>query len=293
MIALPAALLFAATAAGAAAEPTHAPIPVPSGAEIWLQETLTDRVPGMGLVQRYRFVMPALDELVPPIPEADMTANLPPADMLDDPYEGDVPLTDAEQAEIDSALGGLVILPAPDQGPDQGPDEGDDVRADGIGGLPPDDGRSDAPLPSDLAAPDATLPDGTLPDSTSPEAPMADGEEAGDLAAIAAGPDLGDAHGDANGDGQGADHGGDHTGDMALPAAPDVLMQDPLHRDIVFLCENFVLPQIAQMSPRPTQVVISMASAPSPFGSFDPAIVQLFEGFSIPKDRNACLWEPM
>lgn len=272
MIALPAALLFAATAAGAAAEPTHAPIPVPSGAEIWLQETLTDRVPGMGLVQRYRFVMPALDELVPPIPEADMNANLPPPDMLDDPYEGDLPLTEAEQAEIDSALGGLVILPAPAQGADQG----GDVRAGGIGGLPPDDGRNDAPLPSDLAAPDATLPDGTLPDSTSPEPPMADGEEAGDLAAIAAGPDLGDP-----------------SGDMALPAAPDVLMQDPLHRDIVFLCENFVLPQIAQMSPRPSQVVISMASAPSPFGSFDPAIVQLFEGFSIPKDRNACLWEPM
>ena len=36
-----------------------------------------------------------------------------------------------------------------------------------------------------------------------------------------------------------------------------------------------------------------MASAPSPFGSFDPKIVQLFEGFSIPADRDACVWEPM
>ena len=276
-----AALLFATTAAGAAAEPPHVLIPVPSGAEIWLQETLSDRVPGMGLVQRYRFVMPELDGLVPPVPEADMTANLPPADMLDEPYEGELPLTDAEQAEIDAALGGLVIQPVPEDGSSGAPEA---PAPDPIGGLPADDGRIGAPLPSDLAAPDATMPDGTLPDSTSPEPPLADGEEAGDLAAIAAGPE-----------GMGADgNGGGAAGtDMALPAAPDALMQDPLHRDIVFLCENYALPQIAHMSPRPSQVVISMASAPSPFGSFDPNIVQLFEGFSIPKDRNACLWEPM
>ena len=30
-----------------------------------------------------------------------------------------------------------------------------------------------------------------------------------------------------------------------------------------------------------------MASAPGPFGSFDPEIVQLFEGFSIPAQREA------
>ena len=33
--------------------------------------------------------------------------------------------------------------------------------------------------------------------------------------------------------------------------------------------------------------------APGPFGSFDPEIVQLFEGFSIPANRDACVWEPM
>ena len=86
---------------------------------------------------------------------------------------------------------------------------------------------------------------------------------------------------------------GGAPGDMALPAAPDILMQDPLHRDIVWLCERYALPRLAGRAPRPTQVVISMASAPSPFGSFDPGIVQLFEGFSIPADRDACVWEPM
>lgn len=276
-----AALLFATTAAGAAADPAHPLIPVPSGAEVWLQESMTDRVPGMGLVQRYRFVMPKLADAVPMIPEGDLTANLPPDDMLDDPTDGpDVPLTDAEQAEIDAALGGLEIRPAPDEPPSGGLIGG--LRGGLSGSLreghDPGPGVIDAPLPSELAAPDAALPDGTQPDSTSPEAPMQDAEEMGDLAAIA---------------GQDGGLAGAFDGDMPLPAAPDILMQDPAHRDIVFLCENFALPQITLMKPRPTQVVISMASAPGSFGSFDPNIVQLFEGFSIPKDRDACVWEPM
>ena len=53
-------------------------VPVPSGAEVWLQEELTDRVPGLGLVQRYRFVMPSLAALVPPVSEEDMAEGLPP-----------------------------------------------------------------------------------------------------------------------------------------------------------------------------------------------------------------------
>ncbi|WP_273502545.1 DUF6497 family protein [Paracoccus sphaerophysae] len=248
-----AALLFASTAAGMAAEPARTPVAVPSGAEVWLQEELSDRVPGMGLVQRYRFVMPTLAELVPPVEPGDFADELPP-EMFDDAEgPGDTAqLSPAEQAELDAALGGLSIEGVPDGDP----------AADGISiqpALPGDGGVIDAPLPSELAAPDATLPGET-----------AGAEESGDLAAIA---------GDA--------------GDPALPAAPDILMQDPVHRDIVWLCENFALPRLAKQAPRPAQVVISMASAPSPFGSFDPAIVQLFEGFSIPADREACLWEPM
>jgi hypothetical protein len=241
-----------------AADGTQPLVPVPTGAEVWLQEELTDRVPGVGLVQRYRFVMPALETLVPPMPEDNMAESLPP-ELLDEPLAEDEALTPEEQAELDEALGDLVIEAVPDE-----PAGGLSIRP----VLPGDEGVDDAPLPSELAPPDATMPEGAEADTTGED-------EAGqDLAAIAAGP-------------------GGEPGEMALPAAPDILMQDPIHRDIVWLCEKYALPRISGHSPRPRQIVISMASAPSPFGSFDPGIVQLFEGFSVPADRDACVWEPM
>jgi hypothetical protein len=77
-----------------------------------------------------------------------------------------------------------------------------------------------------------------------------------------------------------------------LPAAPDVLAQDPIHDDIVWLCENWALPRIASPAPRPEQIVISIASKQTEFGTFDPDVVQLFEAFRLPADHNACEWEP-
>ena len=189
-----------------------------------------------------------------------MAEGLPP-ELLDEPFGEEAALTPEEQAELDAALGELMIEPVPDEG------EGG-IPIEPL--LPGDGGVIDAPLPSELAPPDAALPKGAE------AAPSAQDEAGQDFAAVASGP------GGAPGD-----------GDMALPAAPDILMQDPLHRDIVWLCERYALPRLAGRAPRPTQVVISMASAPSPFGSFDPGIVQLFEGFSIPADRDACVWEPM
>lgn len=243
------AVLFASITAGTAAESAQAPVAVPSGAEVWLQEELTDKVPGLGLVQRYRFVMPSLASLVPEPESADPADNLP-ADMIDETGPDDAPLTPAEQAELDQALSDLVVSAVPGS---------DAERQNGISpALPGDGGEVDAPLPSELAAPDSAPANGAQP---------ADSEAMGDLAAAA--------------------------NDPALPPAPDVLMQDPVHRDIVWLCEHYALPRIAAMSPRPSQVVISMSSAPSPFGSFDPAVVQLFEGFSVPNDRDACVWEPI
>lgn len=258
MTILSAALLFVTSAAGMAANGAQTPVPVPSGAEVWLQEELTDNIPGVGPVHRYRFVMPALATLVPPLDEGEMGSGLPP-EMLDETGP-EAPLTPEEQAELDAALGDLVIEAVPD---DQG-DSGLSIAP----AMPVDDDMSAAPLPSELAPPDPTLPQGAEGTSSAEE------EADEDLAAAA-----GDPWGTA--------------GEMALPAAPDILMQDPVHRDIVWLCEKFVLPQLAGQSPRPRQVVISMASAPSPFGSFDPGIVQLFEGFSIPPDRDACVWEPL
>lgn len=78
----------------------------------------------------------------------------------------------------------------------------------------------------------------------------------------------------------------------ALPAAPGVLAQDPVHDDIVWLCENWALPRIASPGPRPSQIIISLASKETAFGAYDPAAVQVFEAFRLPPDRDACEWEP-
>lgn len=235
MSVLSAVLLFASTLAGLASETAQSPIPVPSGAEIWLQEERSDRIPGLGLVQRYRFVMPSLAARVPPVDETTFD-DVVPLDMLDEHLEA--PLTPEEQAELDELLGGFSIEAVPEL------DEDDT--------LPPE--HEAAPLPSQLSPPDPA-PGGVGAD-------------------IAVDPDWIDD-------------------ESALPAAPDILMQDPIHRDIVWLCENFVLPRIAHQEQLPAQVVISLASAPGPFGSFDPEIVQIFEGFSIPASRSHCVWEPL
>ncbi|WP_182804374.1 DUF6497 family protein [Paracoccus sp. MC1862] len=249
MTPLSAALLFATTATGMAANGAQPLVPVPSGAEVWLQEELADSIPGVGPVHRYRFVMPSLAALVPPWDEGETTADLPP-ELLDETGP-EMPLTPEEQAELDAALGELVIEIMPE-------DEGILIAP----AMPDDDGAFDAPLPSELSPPDPPLTDDAL---------SIEGETE-DFAAEAGDPGA---------------------GEIALPAAPDILMQDPLHRDILWLCERFVLPRLRGQTPRPRQVVISMASAPSPFGNFDPGIVQLFEGFSIPSDRDACIWEPL
>ena len=77
-----------------------------------------------------------------------------------------------------------------------------------------------------------------------------------------------------------------------LPAAPDVLAQDPVHQDVVWLCENWALPRIASPAPRPAQIVISLADKAIPFAAYDPDVVQLFEAFRLPPDRDICEWEP-
>lgn len=80
--------------------------------------------------------------------------------------------------------------------------------------------------------------------------------------------------------------------DPALPAAPDLLAQDPVHGDVVWLCENWALPRATSADPRPDQIVISLADRETAFGSYDPDALQLFEAFRLPPDRDACEWEP-
>ena len=78
----------------------------------------------------------------------------------------------------------------------------------------------------------------------------------------------------------------------ALPAEPDVMAQDPVHQDVVWLCENWALPRIASPAPRPAQIIVSLADKAIPFAAYDPDVVQLFEAFRLPPDRDACEWEP-
>lgn len=82
------------------------------------------------------------------------------------------------------------------------------------------------------------------------------------------------------------------TGDFVLPPAPDSLLRDPMHDDVVWLCENFVLPRIASPAPRPTEIVISLSDRPLSSTGFEPGAVQLIETFSLPPDRDECVWEP-
>jgi len=77
-----------------------------------------------------------------------------------------------------------------------------------------------------------------------------------------------------------------------LPTAPDVLAEDPVHDDVVWLCQNWVLPRIASPAPRPTQIIISIADKDTPFGTYNPDVLQLFEAFRLPAGEDVCEWEP-
>ncbi len=78
----------------------------------------------------------------------------------------------------------------------------------------------------------------------------------------------------------------------ALPPAPVATFKDPIHDDVIWLCQNVALPEILKSDKRPAQIVISLSDRESPFGTYDPEVLQLFEAFSLPKDRDTCEWRP-
>ncbi|AXC51152.1 hypothetical protein DRW48_07815 [Paracoccus suum] len=88
---------------------------------------------------------------------------------------------------------------------------------------------------------------------------------------------------------EGAEADADQPG--ALPPDPDLLLQDPVHGDIVWLCDNWVLPRLDPAKPLPGQVVISLADRPTTFGEADLQAIQLFEAFAIAPDRKSCIWQ--
>ncbi|MFT4013238.1 MAG: DUF6497 family protein [Paracoccus sp. (in: a-proteobacteria)] len=79
-------------------------------------------------------------------------------------------------------------------------------------------------------------------------------------------------------------------GTDAAPA--DDSGEDPLHADILWLCQNWVLPRVASPAPRPSQIIVSIADKELPFGSYDADAHQVFEAFRLPADRDQCQWEP-
>lgn len=189
-------------------------IDLPSGAQVYLQETIVDRLGDTGLTHRYRYVMPDLALRVP--------ATVGPAGEF-----GDSPPLDID------ALEGPV---------------------DGIEDQYLDDGLID---PSEFDfSPVITLP-GT--------------EEAADeIIDMTLADDW----------------------EERLPTAPESSFRDPVHDDLIWLCENHVLPQVVSARERPGQIVISVADRESAFGEFDPDVLQLFEAFSLPSTRDACEWRP-
>lgn len=59
--------------------------------------------------------------------------------------------------------------------------------------------------------------------------------------------------------------------------------------DMLWLCQTYALPRIAQPGPMPSQIVISLAAAPVPFGEARPEVTQLFEAYSLLDGQ--CIWE--
>ena len=64
---------------------------------------------------------------------------------------------------------------------------------------------------------------------------------------------------------------------------------DALSADLEHLCNNYALPRLSNTGPKPARIIVSLADKPSPFGQFDPAVIQIFESYSV--EDGACIWE--
>ena len=80
----------------------------------------------------------------------------------------------------------------------------------------------------------------------------------------------------------------------ALPADPQVLLQDGNYGDLLWLCETVALPDLPPPGDpsRPTSIIISVAERPVAFGEMAMGVAQQFEGFAPSDDNRTCLWEP-
>jgi hypothetical protein len=58
--------------------------------------------------------------------------------------------------------------------------------------------------------------------------------------------------------------------------------------DLMALCRDFALPMLVEFHPDWQEIVISLESAPGPFGVANPAITQFFESFMVVE--SDCIW---
>ncbi|MFD1881027.1 DUF6497 family protein [Paracoccus pacificus] len=143
-----------------------------------------------------------------------------------------------------------------------------------------DDGADDGMIPEDqIFAEPTDLPDITAPDITAEAAP----ETAPVPDEVAAAPAPPDPDPDPGAE---APDGDDETADSDRP-----LPDDPLLKDMLWLCEHFALPRIAVPGPVPQQIIISIADRPVAFGDADPEVIQVFETFAPDLAAGSCRWE--
>lgn len=64
---------------------------------------------------------------------------------------------------------------------------------------------------------------------------------------------------------------------------------DAASADMAALCQSYALARLAEFAPAPSQVIISMADQPLPFGEAAPDATQFFEAYTI--KGNTCIWE--
>ncbi len=73
---------------------------------------------------------------------------------------------------------------------------------------------------------------------------------------------------------------GDQGGDVPYDTAA---------ADMDHLCQNLVLPYLAQYALEPARVVISLSDRPVPFGTSAPDATQYFEAYR--PENTLCIWE--
>lgn len=59
--------------------------------------------------------------------------------------------------------------------------------------------------------------------------------------------------------------------------------------DMLHLCQTYALVRVADLGPVPSQIIISLASAPVPFGTAAPEVTQYFEAYRV--ENQTCIWE--